>query len=128
MDGAPGRSSKPWGITSPRADGPEGLPQEGAEGAPPGEEGSVLEEALQRYLELRLFKRPPEGLAGAGRKAKAWAREEAQARGEELAADWEFQLDRGFLEVEGDVSEAVARRRHERRRYADLPRSPRKEG
>ncbi len=42
--------------------------------------------------------------------------EEARARGEELEMGWEFRLDRGFLEVEGDVSEAIARRRHERRR------------
>ena len=33
-----------------------------------------------------------------------------------MDADWEARLDRGFLEVEGDVSEAIARRRHERRR------------
>ena len=86
----------------------------------------MLEEALQRYLELRLFKRPPEGLAGAARKAKAWAMEEARARGEELEMGWEFRLDRGFLEVEGDVAEAMARRRHERRRYSELPRPSRK--
>jgi hypothetical protein len=85
-----------------------------------------MEEALQRYLELRLFKRPPEGLAGAARKAKAWALSEAAARGEELDADWESRLDRGFLEVEGDVSEAMARRRHERRRYSDPSRPSRK--
>ncbi len=98
------------------------------EGNLDGEEGSVLEEALQRYLEFRLFKRPPEGLAGAGRKAKAWALAEAMARGEELEPDWESRLDRGFLEVEGDVSEAIARRRHERRRYSDPPPPARKGG
>ena len=38
-----------------------------------------------------------------------------------MEPDWEARLDRGFLEVEGDVSEALARRRHERRRTSATP-------
>lgn len=80
-----------------------------------GEVDPLLEQAVQLYLELRLQKRPPEGEAGARRKALKWLTEECAAKGRPVEVGWEAWLNHAFLDAEGDVAEATARRRHTRR-------------
>lgn len=75
----------------------------------------LLERTVQLYLELRLVKRPPEGVAGATRKAMRWLEEEAALEGRELDPTWPEALRKAFLDVEGDVAESTARRRLGRR-------------
>jgi hypothetical protein len=80
-----------------------------------GEIDPLLEQAVQLYLELRLVKRPPEGEAGARRKAMKWLEDQVAERGKRLDPGWEDWLKHGFLDAEGDVAEATARKRHSRR-------------
>jgi hypothetical protein len=107
-----GSSATTWEKGSPSP-----APSEDGEPGPlPLSGDELFEEALQRYLELRLVKRPPEGAHGAARKVTVWLETEAQQRGHALGKDWRERLARGFLEVEADVAEANARRRQSRRR------------
>ena len=80
------------------------------------EEDALLERTIQIYLEYRLVKRPPESAPGAARKALGWLEEEALRRGRKIREEERRELSRAFLDVEGDVAEAVARRRASRRR------------
>jgi hypothetical protein len=84
----------------------------------------LLERTVQLYLELRLVKRPPESVGGATRKAMRWLEEEAAATGRVIEPEWPGWLERAFLDVEGDVKEQHARRRHARR-TAPSPLRPR---
>jgi len=78
-------------------------------------EDLLFERALQYYLELRVRKRPPEGVAGATRKTLRWFWQEAVRAGRDYPGSVEEDLHRALLDVEGDVIETLARRRWARR-------------
>ncbi|MDE1821333.1 MAG: hypothetical protein KGJ23_16140 [Euryarchaeota archaeon] len=75
---------------------------------------TLLERAVELYSELRLVKRPPESARGAERKTLRWLEDEAARLGRDLDPAWVPLLQRAFLEIEGDVAEAAARRRFAR--------------